>query len=138
MKEKKKTCHLRDFAIPADHRVRLKESKKTDEYLDLARELKKLLNEGDCDTNCSGWTWNSTQMLGKGTGRIVNQRKNQDHLDYNNVEIGKKTEKNPGDQRKLAVTQIPVKDHQLKLVWKTHKEQNNNNNNNNNSWQCFI
>ena len=33
-----------DFAIPADHRVKLKESKKRDKYLNLARELKKLWN----------------------------------------------------------------------------------------------
>ena len=33
-----------DFAIPADHRVKLKESKERDKYLDLARELKKLWN----------------------------------------------------------------------------------------------
>ena len=31
-----------DFAVPADHRVKLKESEKNDKYLDLARELKKL------------------------------------------------------------------------------------------------
>ena len=30
-----------DFAVPADHRVKLKESEKRDMYLDLARELKK-------------------------------------------------------------------------------------------------
>ena len=30
-----------DFAVPADHRVKLKESEKRDKYLDLARELKK-------------------------------------------------------------------------------------------------
>ena len=33
-----------DFAVPADHRVKLKESEKKDKYLDLARELKKLWN----------------------------------------------------------------------------------------------
>ena len=33
-----------DFADPADHRVKLKESEKKDKYLDLARELKKLWN----------------------------------------------------------------------------------------------
>ena len=31
-----------DFAVPADHRVKLKESKKREKYLDLARELKKM------------------------------------------------------------------------------------------------
>ena len=31
-----------DFAVPVDHRVKLKESEKKDKYLNLARELKKL------------------------------------------------------------------------------------------------
>ena len=35
------------------------------------------------------------------------------------------TEKNPGDPRKLAVTQTPVKDHKLMLESKTCMEQNN-------------
>ena len=30
-----------DFAVPADHRIKLKESEKKGKYLDLARELKK-------------------------------------------------------------------------------------------------
>ena len=38
--KKKKTCKIVVFAIPADHRVKLKESEKRDKYLDLARELK--------------------------------------------------------------------------------------------------
>ena len=33
-----------DFAVPVDHRVKLKESEKKDKYLDLAWELKKLRN----------------------------------------------------------------------------------------------
>ena len=33
-----------DFAVPADHRVKLKENEKKDKHLDLARELKKLWN----------------------------------------------------------------------------------------------
>ena len=33
-----------DFAVPADHEVKLKESEKKDKYLDLPRELKKLGN----------------------------------------------------------------------------------------------
>ena len=36
-----RTCQLVDFAVPADHRVKLKENEKMDKYLDLARELKK-------------------------------------------------------------------------------------------------
>ena len=33
-----------DFAAPADHRIKLKESEKNDKNLDLARELKTLWN----------------------------------------------------------------------------------------------
>ena len=33
-----------DFAVSADHTVKLKESEKKDKYLDLARDFKKLLN----------------------------------------------------------------------------------------------
>ena len=43
-KKKKKTCKIVDFAVPADHTIKLKEYEKKDKYLDLARELKKLWN----------------------------------------------------------------------------------------------
>ena len=33
-----------DFAVPADHKIKLKESEKKYKYFDLARELKKLWN----------------------------------------------------------------------------------------------
>ena len=42
--QKKKTCKIVDFAVPADHRIKLKECEKKDKYIDLARELKKLWN----------------------------------------------------------------------------------------------
>ena len=42
--KKKKICKVVDFAVPADHRIKLKESEKKDKYIDLARELKKLWN----------------------------------------------------------------------------------------------
>ena len=43
-----------NFAVPADHRIKLKECKKKDKYLDLARELKKNMeHEGDNYTNCN-------------------------------------------------------------------------------------
>ena len=42
--KKKKICKIVDLAIPADHRIKLKEYEKRDKYLDLARELKKLRN----------------------------------------------------------------------------------------------
>ena len=41
---KKKNCRIVDFAVLADHTINLKEIKKKDKYLDLARELKKQWN----------------------------------------------------------------------------------------------
>ena len=43
-KKKMRICNIVDFAVPADHRINLKESEKKDKYLDLARELKNLWN----------------------------------------------------------------------------------------------
>ena len=42
--KKKKICKMIDFAVPADHRIKLKEYEKRDKYLNLAWELKKLWN----------------------------------------------------------------------------------------------
>ena len=42
--KKKRICKIVGFAVPADHRISLKESEKKDKYLDLARELKKRRN----------------------------------------------------------------------------------------------
>ena len=43
-KRKKRICKFVDFAVSADHRIKLKECVKKDKYLDFARELKKLWN----------------------------------------------------------------------------------------------
>ena len=40
---KEKPCRIKDFSVPANHGVKLKKCEKRDKYLDLARELKKLL-----------------------------------------------------------------------------------------------
>ena len=42
-----------------------------------------------------------------------------DHSNYNIIENGQNTRKSPGDLRRLAFTQNPVNDHELKLMWKT-------------------
>ena len=42
--KKKRICKIVDFAVPADHRIKLKECEKKDKYLDFARGLKKLWN----------------------------------------------------------------------------------------------
>ena len=43
-KQKMRTCRIVDFAVPADHGVKLKESEKRDKYKDLTRDLKALSN----------------------------------------------------------------------------------------------
>ena len=42
--KKKRTCRIVDFVVPADKRVKLKESEKRVKFIDLARELKQLWN----------------------------------------------------------------------------------------------
>ena len=42
IQRKKRICKIVDSAVPAEHRVKLKESEKKDKYLDRSRELKKL------------------------------------------------------------------------------------------------
>ena len=44
-----------DFAVPVDHRIKLREYEKKDKFPDLARELKKKMeHEGD---NCTNRDW---------------------------------------------------------------------------------
>ena len=83
---KKRTCRIENFAVSADHRVKLKESQKRDKYRDLARELKKkkkknnkkqkqktMEHESDGDINCNQCIRYSHQRIGKGTGSIGNK-----------------------------------------------------------------
>ena len=118
--KKKSTFRIVEFTVPVNHRVKLKESKKRDKFLDLAREVKKTLkNEGDADTNCNLCTRYGYQRIVKGTGRLRNKRARGDHLDYIIIKIGQNTKKISRTLRKLVVTQTPVRNHQSKLVWKT-------------------
>ena len=62
------TCKIVDFAVPAEPKIKLKESEKKDEYLDLVRELKKTMeHESDTYTNRNWCFWYSHQMIIKGT-----------------------------------------------------------------------
>ena len=74
--------------------------------------------EHDGDTSCNWCALYSHQRIGTGTGGLGNKRTSGDHPNYSIVEIGLKTKKSPGEFRRLAVTQTPVKNHQLMLVWK--------------------
>ena len=65
----------------------------------------------DCDSDCIWSTQYSHQRIGTGTGGLGNKRTSGDHPNYSIVEIGQDTEKGHGDLGRLAVTQIPVKNH---------------------------
>ena len=52
-----------------------------------------------------------TEGLIKGTRGFGKNWTSGDHPNYCIAEIGQHTEKSPGDTRKVAVTEIPVKDH---------------------------
>ena len=50
--KKKKTYRSVDFAVPADHRVKMKEREKKYKRVDIAKDLKKTMeHESDGDTN---------------------------------------------------------------------------------------
>ena len=72
--------------------------------------------EGDGYTVCNWRAWNGRQRLGKQAKRVENQRTNRDHPNYSINQIGQNIEKSRGDLKRLAVTQIPLKDHQLTIV----------------------
>ena len=72
--------------------------------------------ECEGDTNCNHCIWNNPQSIDKDTRKLGNQRTSRNHADYSINNIGQNTEKSPGDLKRLAVTQTPVKNHELILV----------------------
>ena len=89
-----------------------------DKYLDLARELKKqtMEHEGDNYTNRDWCFWYSNERTIKEAGGLGRRRTSGDHPNYSIVENDQNAVKSSGDLRRLAVTQTPVKDHQLTLM----------------------
>ena len=79
-----------NFAVPADHCVKLNESKKVDKYFDLTWELKRkgVEHEGVSDISCSWCNRNdATGSEKKKTGGVGNQREDQDHPNSSVVKI---------------------------------------------------
>ena len=73
-----------------------------------SRTKKVVEHKGKGNTDFSWCVWNGSQRL-EGIGRFGNQSKILYHPD-SIVEVGQNTKMNPGDQKKLAVTQTLVKD----------------------------
>ena len=120
--QKKRICKIVDFAVPADYRIKLKEFEKKGKYLDLARELKKLWNMKASIIPIVIGAFDSYWSVIKGPGGFGSWRTRGDHPNDSIIEGSQNTEKSTGDLRRMAVTQTPVKNHQLMLMWKTLKE----------------
>ena len=88
----KKNLQILDFAVPVDHRIKLKESEKKDKYLDLARELKKLWNMKVTIyliiMTIIGTFGTVTKRIIKGTGGLGSWRPSGDHPNDSISEIG--------------------------------------------------
>ena len=110
-------CHKiarSEIIVPDDYRIKLTENEKKDEYHDFARELKKLSN---LEVTIIPIVIGAFGTITKGLimdGKTWKLETSGDHRNYYIIEIGQNTEKSPGDLRRLAVTQTPVKDHQPK------------------------
>ena len=116
-----------DSAIPADHWVKLKESERKDKSLDLSKELKKIVeHESDGNTNCNWCFWYSNQRIGTKIGELGNKWASGHYPNFSIIKIGQNAEKSPGDLRRLVVTNNPMKNHRLTLVWKTRRGENDN------------
>ena len=117
--QQKRSCWIVDFAVPADLRVKLKESEKREKNLDLAGELKKpwKKHESNDDTNYNWCSCSSHQTIGTGDRAFVNQRTSGGHPNYSIIEIGQ----SPRNLSRLVVSQTPVRHHQVTLIWKTRK-----------------
>ena len=133
-KKKKKICKIVDFAIPADHRIKLKEREKRDKYLDLARELKKLWNMKVTIIPIVIVAFGTvTKGLLKGLGDIeVGDQVEtiQTTALLKTARILRRVLETRGD---LLSLNSPVKGRQFKLMWKTLMNNNDNNNDSNNN-----
>ena len=68
---------------------------------------------------------NKVTFIPIGTGGLGIWRSRVDYPNYSIIENGQNIEKSPGDLRRLAITQSPVKNHQLTLMSKTVMSRNN-------------
>ena len=110
---KKRTCRIVDFAVPADHRIKLKESKKkkkNDKYLDPARGLKKLGNmKMTVIPIVIGALGTVTKWLVKGPPQL--------QYYWNQPEYWEESWR----LEETCCHSNPMSNHRLTLVWKTRK-----------------
>ena len=101
--KRKRTCKIVDFAIPADLRVKLKESEKKNNYLGLTRDLKKLWNRKvTFIPTVIGALCKITKKIIKGL-EVLNLKDEYDHPNYCITEISQNTEKTCGGLMSLKL-----------------------------------
>ena len=89
-----------DIAVPADYRIKLKESEKKDKYFDLARELKKKKNiehESDDYTNHDWCFWYNHQRIIKRAKGLEGWWMSGVYPNYIIIENGQNNEKSPAE-----------------------------------------
>ena len=114
--QKKRICKIVDFAVPADHRIKLKESEKKDKYLDLAWELKKLWN---MKVTIIPIVIGAFGTVTKGLLKELEDLKVGGRMETIQTTALLRTRRVLEILRGLAVTQTPVGKYQLTLELKT-------------------
>ena len=100
------------FDIQTDHLISARRP-------DLIIINKKKKNLQNCRLWCPSWPQSKTERIIEGPWRFGSWWPSGDHPNNSIIENGQNTEKSPGDLRRPEVTQSPVKDHRLTLMWKT-------------------
>ena len=108
------------FALPVDHRVKMKVGKKDRQILGHMRAKVIPIVVGVLNMVPKSLEKEPEELEINGTIKTI-----QTTTLLRSARILKSS----GDLRRLAVTQTPAKSHQQTLVWKTYKEWNNNDNN---------
>ena len=93
-KRKERISKIVDFAVLADHRIKLKGLEKKDKFLEPCKGIEKTMEPvGDNYTNCNWCFWYSNKRIIKGTGGLRRWRTSGDHPNYSIIENGQNTKK---------------------------------------------
>ena len=103
-----------NFAVPANHRIKLKENEKKYKYLVLASELKKLWNIKVTIISLVIGALGIYQRIIKWTGGLASWRTSGDHPNYYIIENGQNIEKSLGDSRERPSANSDLKNSQSK------------------------
>ena len=106
--KKMRTCLQVYFIVPANQKVKLKETEKKDKYLDLARELKETVErESDSDINCN---WRDG-IVTKGLAQGQEQLEIRGRVETIQTAAFLRSARIPRRVLELAVAQTPARNH---------------------------